>query len=87
MKKERIYSKYISIHYSKASLSQVLRVSGFRDIRVYPMDIYVGKPLIDCIARMVSRVFDLFFRILFLLYGRTSTRIFAKSIFAIGRKG
>jgi len=73
--------------FSEESLNQVLSVFGFRDIRILPLNIYVKEwNPIHWAARAVAAWLNLWWRILFVLYGRTSTHCFAKNILAVGRK-
>jgi len=75
------------IGFTEESLSQVLRISGFRDVRVYPQDIYIFyKNPLNYIAKFISKLLNLIFKLLFLLYGRKTTKIFTKSIIAVAEK-
>ena len=75
------------ISFTEESLSQVLRVSGFKDVRIYPQDIYIFyKNPLNYVAKFISKLLNLTFRLLFLLYGRKTTKIFTKSIIAVATK-
>lgn len=75
------------IGFTEESLSQILRVSGFREVRVYPQDVYIFyKNPLNYIAKFISKILNLIFRLLFLLYGRKTTKIFTKDIIAVAVK-
>ncbi len=74
------------ISFTEESLSQVLKVCDFKDVRIYPQDIYVFyKNPLNYIAKYISKVINLIFKLIFLIYGR-NTKIFTKSIIAVGIK-
>ena len=75
------------ISFTEESLSQVLRVCGFKDVRIHPQDIYIFyKNPLNYLAKYISKFLNSIFRLLFLLYGRKTTNIFTKSIIGIGVK-
>ena len=69
------------------SLRQVLTYCGFGDIRVIPLNLYVfySNPF-NYVAMVVAALYTLFFRISFILYGK-SNKIFTKKIGGVARKG
>lgn len=75
------------IIFTEESLSQVLTVSGFRDVKIYPHNIYVfpHNPL-NYVAKFTSKLLCLLFRSLFLMYGRKTTRIFTKNLIAVAKR-
>lgn len=75
------------VGYTENNLRQLLNVIEFREVTIYPLDIYVftGNP-INYIAKLAAWVFNHIFRILFILYGRKSVRIFTKDILAVAQK-
>jgi len=86
-----VHSRYIDftheVGFTEESLSQALRVSGFREVFVYPLDIYVKKnPLFNMIGKLAFWFQNTVLKLLFIANGRISTRIFTKSILAVGRK-
>lgn len=72
--------------FTEYSLKQVLAYSGFHEIRVIPLNLYVfyGNPL-NYLAIVADRLNTLMFRCNFKLYGK-SNKIFTKKIAAIARK-
>jgi SAM-dependent methyltransferase len=72
--------------FTEYSLRQVLEHSGFREVNVFPLNLYVfyGNPL-NYIALLADRINALVFRINFILYGK-SNRIFTKKIAAVAMK-
>ncbi len=70
--------------YTEESLNTILRYSGFTSVLCYPIDNYVfyGNPL-NWVAKLITALFSLFFRITFKLYGK-SGKIFTKRIIAVG---
>lgn len=74
------------ISFTEESLSQVLKVCGFNDVRIYPQDIYIfyTNPF-NYIAKYISKLLYFIFKMLFLMHGR-NTKIFTKSIIAVGFK-
>lgn len=73
--------------FTEESLSQILRVSGFGDIRIYPQDLYVFyyNPL-NYLAKFLSKVLSFTLRLLFVMHGRKTTRIFTKDIISVAIK-
>ena len=74
------------IGFTEVSMRQVLRATGFKNIHIVGTDVYVLNPVVSSIAKIVSKVINLFLYILSSLYGRTSLRIFEKDILAIAYK-
>lgn len=72
--------------FTEYSLRQVLEHSGFRGVRVFPLNLYVfySNPL-NYVALLADRINALVFRVNFILYGKFN-RIFTKKIAAICRK-
>lgn len=65
------------------SLSQLLEIGGFSDIEVFPLNLFVfyRNPL-NYIGLLLDKVYTLFFRFSFALYGK-SNKIFTKKIGAV----
>ncbi|KAF5416105.1 MAG: Ubiquinone biosynthesis O-methyltransferase [Candidatus Methanophagaceae archaeon] len=75
------------IGFTEESLSQILRVCGFNNVRIYPQDLYIFyKNPLNYIAKFISKLLNLNFRLLFILHGRKTTKIFTKDIIAVGVK-
>ncbi len=69
------------------SLRQVLEYTGFKDIRVFGLHLYVFyKNPMNYVAWAVSAAMSVIFRALFVIYGK-SNRIFTKKIAAVATKG
>lgn len=68
------------------SFEQILAHTGFRDIRVFGLHLYVfyGNPL-NYVAWAASGFFSILFRALFALYGKKN-KLFTKKIGAVGYK-
>jgi 2-polyprenyl-3-methyl-5-hydroxy-6-metoxy-1,4-benzoquinol methylase len=77
-------SRYLDITheigFTASSIKQVLGMAGFSKVKVYESNIYVGGTIVDWLASRVVKVLNIFWRILFKLYGRTSTTIFSKHL-------
>lgn len=73
--------------FTQYSLQQVLEFSGFEEVRVFPLNLYVfySNPL-NYVAWAIEALKSVFFRINFMLVGK-SARIFSKKIAAVGMKG
>ena len=73
--------------FTEYSMRQILDYTGFSDVRVIPLKLYVfyTNPL-NYVGMAVDTAFTLFFRFAFKFYGK-SNKIFTKKIAAIGRKG
>jgi SAM-dependent methyltransferase len=69
--------------FTEYSLRQILEYTGYCDIRVIPLNLYVfyGNPL-NYVAMLMSKLNELYFRFNFVLYGKHN-RIFTKKIAAI----
>jgi SAM-dependent methyltransferase len=72
--------------FTEYSVGQILEYSGFEQIEVFPLKLYVFylNPL-NYVGLLVTATLELTFRILFKLYGK-SNRIFSKKIAAVCRK-
>lgn len=73
--------------FTEESLSQILNVVGFKDVQLFPQDIYIfyTNPL-NYIAKAISYILNIFFRLLFILHGRKTTKIFTKDIISLAIK-
>jgi 2-polyprenyl-3-methyl-5-hydroxy-6-metoxy-1,4-benzoquinol methylase len=72
--------------FTEYSLRQVLKYSNFDEIKVIPLNLYVFyKNPLNYILILLDRLYTLFFRFSFMLYGK-SNRIFTKKIAAICQK-
>lgn len=73
--------------FTEESLSQVLRISGFTHVSIYPQDLYVFyyNPL-NYPAKILNFLLNGTFRLLFHFYGRKTTKIFTKNIIAVAIK-
>lgn len=69
--------------FTEYSLSQVLKYKKFEKIRVFPLNLYVfySNPM-NYAAMFIDKIFTLFFRIYFIMYGK-SNKIFTKKIAAV----
>lgn len=69
--------------FTEYTLRQVLRYTGFSEIKVIPLNLYVFyKNPLNYLLIFLDTVYTLFFRFSFMLYGK-SNRIFTKKIAAI----
>lgn len=75
------------INFTEESLKQICQLVGFSKVIVKPLNIYVFyyNPL-NYLAWLAEFCLSKLFRILFLLYGRKTTKIFSKDILAICQK-
>jgi len=73
--------------FTEESMSQVLRISGFSQIFIYPQDLYVlhYNP-VNYLAKLFNFLLTGTFRILFRFYGRKTTKIFTKNLIAFAIK-
>jgi|PlaIllAssembly_1097288.scaffolds.fasta_scaffold360686_2 2-polyprenyl-3-methyl-5-hydroxy-6-metoxy-1,4-benzoquinol methylase len=73
--------------FTEESLSQVLRITGFKHIILCPQDLYVMyyNPL-NYIAKLCNFLLNAVFRLLFRFYGRKTTKIFTKNLIAVAIK-
>ena len=72
--------------FTEYSLIQVLEHTGFEGIKPFPLDLYVFyKNPANYVALIVDRLFTLFFRLNFILVGKTA-KIFSKKIAAVAKK-
>lgn len=74
------------IGFTEKSMRQVLRASGYHDIEIVGTDIYVFNPVISVIAKVISKIINIFLFLFSALYGRTSLKIFEKDILAVAKK-
>jgi 2-polyprenyl-3-methyl-5-hydroxy-6-metoxy-1,4-benzoquinol methylase len=72
--------------FTEESLSQALSIAGFEKINIYPQDIWVFNSIVNFLGKLGQWVLGLFFRLLFFLYGRKTTKIFTKDIIAVAKK-
>lgn len=83
----RYYDFTHEVSFTEESLSQVLRICSFRDVCIYHQDIYVfGPNPLNYIAKAAAWMSYKFYRLLFQLYGRKTTRIFTKDLIAVAQK-
>jgi len=84
-------SRYIDftheLLFTEESLSQVLRISGFKNISIYAQDLYVfSKNPLNYLAKFMNFILNGSFRLLFRFYGRKTTKIFTKCLIAVAVK-
>ncbi len=74
-------------YFTQISLLQLLKVSGFNEVKIIPQDIYIFtyNPF-NYLAKIISSLLNLVFKILFLLYGKKTITIFDKHLIAIAEK-
>ncbi len=72
--------------FTEYTMRQVLEHTGFADVRVIPLNLYVfwTNPL-NYVLLLVSSLYTLFFRLSFIMYGK-SNKLFTKKIGAISKK-
>jgi 2-polyprenyl-3-methyl-5-hydroxy-6-metoxy-1,4-benzoquinol methylase len=64
------------------SFNQLLEISGFRNIRIYPLKLYVfWKNPLNYVGLVSTFIIELFFRAIFALYGK-KVRVLTKKILA-----
>lgn len=72
--------------FTEYSLRQILEYAGFREVELFPLNLYVfWKNPLNYVAWAVDRLNSLFFRLNFILVGKSAT-IFTKKLGAVGRK-
>ena len=72
--------------FTEYSLQQILELGGFREIRTYPLKIYVfWKNPLNYVGLLVTSVFELLFKLMFKLYGK-NVKILSKKVAAIAKK-
>lgn len=83
-------SRYIdfthTLGFTEESLSQVLKLAEFKNIKIKAQDIFVFNPIINILGNTLHFIFGIFFRLMFLIYGRKTAKIFSKDIIAIATK-
>jgi SAM-dependent methyltransferase len=73
--------------FTEYTMKQVLNHTGFEEIKVLPLNLYVFyKNPLNYILIVMSRIYSLFFTISFMLYGKAN-RLWTKKIAAVCRKG
>ncbi len=72
--------------FTEYTMHQVMEFSGFKDIKVIPLHLYVfwANPVNYALIAM-SAMYTLFFRVSFMMYGKTN-KIFTKKIGAVAFK-
>ena len=71
--------------FTEYSLNQILELAGFRDIRVLPLKIYVfWKNPLNYVGLAVTGLLELFFRVVFKLYGK-NVSVLSKKLAAVAR--
>ena len=74
-----------TIGFTQESLSQVIKVSGFGNVKIYAPNLWVFNIFVNIIGYVIEKLLSVFFRLLFLLHGRKSTTIFSKNIIAVAK--
>ncbi len=83
----RYYDFTHELIFTEESMSQVLRISGFSQVFIYPQDLYVFyyNP-VNYLAKLFSFLLNGILRIFFRFYGRKTTKIFTKNLIAVAIK-
>ncbi|MCG6872502.1 MAG: class I SAM-dependent methyltransferase [Gammaproteobacteria bacterium] len=72
--------------FTEYTMRQVLDFYGYREVRVLPLSLYVFfKNPLNYVLMAMSALYTLFFRVSFLLYGK-SNKIFTKKIAAVAKR-
>ncbi|MDH5435914.1 MAG: class I SAM-dependent methyltransferase [Gammaproteobacteria bacterium] len=72
--------------FTEYTMKQVLTYTGFKDVKVIPLHLYVfWKNPANYILIAMSALYTLFFRVSFIMYGKTN-KIFTKKIAAVCTK-
>ena len=73
--------------FTEYTFRQMLEYSNFKDIKIYPLKLYVfwSNPL-NYVLMAISSLYSLFFRVSFIMYGK-SNKLFTKKIGAVCQKG
>ena len=83
-------SRYIAfdheIGFTECSLDRVLRGVGFRNVCVKGLDIYVTGGLLVLVAKLIATLVCFYLRLMSILFGRTSIKIFTKNLIAFANK-
>lgn len=74
------------IGFTETSMREILKATGYTDIKIVGTNIYVAFPVLNQIAWLCSKIMNVFLWLLSSLYGRTYLKIFEKDILAIVRK-
>jgi 2-polyprenyl-3-methyl-5-hydroxy-6-metoxy-1,4-benzoquinol methylase len=68
--------------FTEHSLKQLLQMSEFKDIKILPLKIYIfWKNPLNYVGLVVTGLFELFFRVMFKLYGK-DVKILSKKVMA-----
>jgi 2-polyprenyl-3-methyl-5-hydroxy-6-metoxy-1,4-benzoquinol methylase len=83
----RYYDFTHELLFTEESISQVLRISSFSQIFIFPQDLYIFyyNPL-NYLAKSFNFLINGIFRILFRFYGRKTTKIFTKNLIVVAIK-
>ena len=84
-------SRYMDITHEVAfteeSLEQILLIAGFSKASIYPVDQYcLPNPLLNLFGKLASAFMFATLRLLYLLNGVRSTRIYTKALLGVGKK-
>lgn len=74
------------IGFTEKSMRQVLRATGYSNIKIIGTDIYVLNPIVNILAKAASKVLNAVLFFVSALYGRNSLHVFEKDILAIAQK-
>jgi nucleoside-diphosphate-sugar epimerase/SAM-dependent methyltransferase len=71
--------------FTEYSLNQILEFSGFEDVRIFPLNLYVFyKNPLNYVGLFLDKAFSVFFRAYFIFVGK-SAKIFTKKLAAVAR--
>lgn len=72
--------------FTEYSLKQILEHSGFGDIKVIPLQLYIFyENPVNYVGQLIDAILNICFRVGFIFYGK-SNKLFTKKIAAIGRR-
>ncbi len=74
------------IGFTETSMREVLRACNYSKISIVGTDIYVINPILNVVAKCLSKVVSFRLYILSVLFGRRTCKIFEKDILAIAEK-
>jgi 2-polyprenyl-3-methyl-5-hydroxy-6-metoxy-1,4-benzoquinol methylase len=75
------------VSYTEESMRQILLLAGFQHVSVYPVDQYcLSNPILNFLGGIAGQFMFAALRVIYLLNGVRTTRIYTKSLLAVARK-
>lgn len=71
--------------YTEKSISQVCKVAGYSNVKVYPCVVLADQVIVDFLIPFVYKILALKYKLIYLFYGKQGYKIFTKNLLCVAK--